>query len=190
MPDNWERLLAVMELEARMTPNYFAHYIGLPCGENLYRIKRGLNGISKDVAERIVAKFPRISKGWLLTGEGNMYLDRNVRSVTIPFYDGNLENALSGRCTVPAYELSLPQMKGKCDLAVRYNINPLDDTTDNIYLLKAIEPEQLAGGKEYFFLIDNLLSVWAWRPERPVSFKADDRIYAIKGIMKIFDEQQ
>ena len=29
-----------------MTVNYFALYIGLPRGENLYQIKKGNNGIS------------------------------------------------------------------------------------------------------------------------------------------------
>lgn len=37
-----------------MTVNYFARYIGLTRGENLYRIKRGDNGISRDLADRIV----------------------------------------------------------------------------------------------------------------------------------------
>ena len=41
-------------------------------GENLYQIKRGNNGVSLDVADRIVAKFPEVSKLWLLTGDGQM----------------------------------------------------------------------------------------------------------------------
>ncbi|MCC8018825.1 MAG: hypothetical protein LIO85_03515 [Rikenellaceae bacterium] len=49
----------------------FAQSIGLKRGENLYQIKRGNNGISRQLAERIVEYFPKISKSWLLTGEGN-----------------------------------------------------------------------------------------------------------------------
>ena len=41
-------------------------------GRNLYQIKRGNNGVSLDVADRIVAKFPEVSKLWLLTGDGQM----------------------------------------------------------------------------------------------------------------------
>lgn len=55
--NNWERIEAVIKW-ANMTTNYFARYIGLARGENLYQIKRGNNGISFDVANRIVAKFP------------------------------------------------------------------------------------------------------------------------------------
>lgn len=70
-PDYWERIEAVVKM-AHMTTNGFAHYIGLARGENLYQIKHGNNGVSFDVAERIVAKFPEVSKLWLLTGDGQM----------------------------------------------------------------------------------------------------------------------
>lgn len=70
-PDCWERIEAVVKM-AHMTTNGFARHIGLARGENLYQIKRGNNGVSFDVAERIVAKFPEVSKLWLLTGEGQM----------------------------------------------------------------------------------------------------------------------
>lgn len=72
--EQWARL-AVVIAYSQMTTNAFARYIGLPCGENLYRIKRGQNGISRDVANRIAKKFPEISLGWLLCGEGVMLLD-------------------------------------------------------------------------------------------------------------------
>ena len=67
----WERIAAVIKM-AQMTTNGFARHIGLARGENLYQIKRGNNGVSLDVADRIIAKFPEVSKLWLLTGDGNM----------------------------------------------------------------------------------------------------------------------
>lgn len=70
-PTNWDRIEAVIKLSG-MTTNAFARHIGLARGENLYQIKRGNNGVSFDVAERIVAKFPEVSKLWLLTGDGQM----------------------------------------------------------------------------------------------------------------------
>lgn len=70
-PSSWERIEAVIKM-AQMTTNGFARHIGLPRGENLYQIKRGNNGVSQDIANRIVAKFPEINKLWLLTGEGQM----------------------------------------------------------------------------------------------------------------------
>ena len=63
--NNWQRLEAVIKW-AHMSTNYFARHIGLARGENLYQIKRGNNGISRDVARRIVTKFPQIDLLWLL----------------------------------------------------------------------------------------------------------------------------
>ena len=54
--NNWQRIEAVIKW-ANMSTNYFARYIGLARGENLYQIKRGNNGISLNVADRIVSKF-------------------------------------------------------------------------------------------------------------------------------------
>ena len=65
--DNWQRIDSVIRW-ANMTINYFALYIGLPRGENLYQIKKGNNGISRNLADKIVTKFPEISLAWLLTG--------------------------------------------------------------------------------------------------------------------------
>ena len=73
--EEWLRLKSIIDW-AGMSTNKFAIHIGLPCGENLYRIKRGQNGISRDVANRIADKFPSISKGWLLFGEGEMIVPK------------------------------------------------------------------------------------------------------------------
>ena len=40
--DNWQRIDSVIRW-ANMTINYFALYIGLPRGENLYQINSSLN---------------------------------------------------------------------------------------------------------------------------------------------------
>lgn len=70
----WERIEAVVK-RSGMTVNGFAKHIGLQRGENLYQIKRGNNGISVDVANRICERFPDINKLWLLTGDGEMLGD-------------------------------------------------------------------------------------------------------------------
>ena len=69
--EQWKRLECVLDM-AGMTAHRFANHIGLKRAENLYRIKKGQNGISKTLADRIAACYPQISKGWLLTGEGCM----------------------------------------------------------------------------------------------------------------------
>lgn len=71
--EEWERLVVIIK-QSSMSTNAFARHIGLPRGENLYQIKRGNNGISIDLADRICKKFPQINKLWLLTGEGKMLL--------------------------------------------------------------------------------------------------------------------
>lgn len=64
----WERIEKVLK-HAGMSTNYFAEYIGLPRGENLYQIKRGNNRISLDVAQKIHEKFPKFSIPWLMFGD-------------------------------------------------------------------------------------------------------------------------
>ena len=69
--EDWPRLEAV-SVYKKMSINKFARFIGLPAAENLYRIKRGQNGISRSLAARISDHCPEISRGWLLCGEGEM----------------------------------------------------------------------------------------------------------------------
>lgn len=49
-----------------------AEEIGLKSAQTLYDIKNGKHGISKDVAEKIQARYLNISIQWLLTGQGEM----------------------------------------------------------------------------------------------------------------------
>ncbi len=103
-----------------MTTNYFARYIGLPRGENLYQIKRGNNGISRDVADKIVSKFPQIDKLWVLTGEGQMFAAPELRGATIPYYNADVEQAVLLRDRLAADTgFVLPQVV-ECDFAMRY----------------------------------------------------------------------
>ena len=54
--------------------------------QTIYDIQKGKHGISKDLAEKISAKYLIISKLWLLTGEGEM-LSKGKR---IPLYDDDV----------------------------------------------------------------------------------------------------
>ena len=92
--NNWQRIEAVIKW-ANMSTNYFARYIGLARGENLYQIKRGNNGISLDVADRIVSKFPQVDKLWLLTGEGQMFSEERIRGAQIPYYNVDVEQGIA-----------------------------------------------------------------------------------------------
>lgn len=50
--------------------------------ENLYQIKKGNNGISRDLATLITTKYPSVSKAWLLTGEGEMFVEQVAASAS------------------------------------------------------------------------------------------------------------
>ena len=65
--EDWQRLQQIID-DSGLTINAFARHIGLSRGENLYQIKRGHNGISRDLALRIHTHFPQYGIGWLLTG--------------------------------------------------------------------------------------------------------------------------
>ena len=73
---NWERIEAVMRHYHFPSSSAFARHIGLNRAENLYQIKRGNNNISPKLAEKINHSFPNISKAWLLTGEGKMFMQQ------------------------------------------------------------------------------------------------------------------
>ena len=87
MLDNWHRLERVIKWTG-LSVNSFALNLGLKRSENLYQIKKGNNGISRDLADMITAKYPTISKGWLLTGEGDMFIEPKTATVDsgIPYY--------------------------------------------------------------------------------------------------------
>ena len=94
--NNWQRIESVVKW-ANMTTNYFARYIGLSRGENLYQIKRGHNGISRKLADRIVQHFPQIDMLWLLTGRGQMFVAGNEdRGAQIPFFNADVEKSIRG----------------------------------------------------------------------------------------------
>ncbi|MCC8089213.1 MAG: hypothetical protein LIO79_08140 [Rikenellaceae bacterium] len=65
----WQRIQLVVR-ESGMTVNAFAYHIGLKRAENLYQIKKGNHGISRELATIINNHYPQFSIGWLLSGDG------------------------------------------------------------------------------------------------------------------------
>lgn len=114
---SWERLDSVIRW-ANMTVNAFGRHIGLVRSENLYQIKAGRNGISQNLARRIVAKFPEISLGWLLSGEGDMFGD--VARGRIPYYEADLTSCgvLRGESVEASSFITMP-FSEECDCALR-----------------------------------------------------------------------
>lgn len=86
MTEAWERLQKVID-STGLSVNAFALSIGLPRGENLYQIKRGNNGISVDLAQRIHANYPQYSVAWLLLGIPESFIADDLgKIVRLPFY--------------------------------------------------------------------------------------------------------
>jgi len=71
---DWHRLYEVIR-RSGMSTNAFAYHIGLPRAENLYQIKKGNHGISKQLAQTINRIYPEFSVAWLLSGEKIQYSD-------------------------------------------------------------------------------------------------------------------
>lgn len=60
--------------------NKLAAAIGIKSPQTFYDIKSGKHGISKDLAERIKAKYLNINMSWLLSGEGEMTIPAVVQN--------------------------------------------------------------------------------------------------------------
>ncbi len=147
---NWQRLEAVIRW-ANMSTNYFARHIGLARGENLYQIKRGNNGISLNLAERIVSTYPEISKLWLLTGEGEMFLPSISRAPQIPLYDVDVELAVRNIEKLETeQQLVIPEIVS-CDFAMRYMGSAMSPQTPTgcVVLLQKTDINAIIPGNEY-----------------------------------------
>lgn len=184
MNENWARIHAVIEW-AGMTTNFFAHHIGLACGENLYQIKRGNNGISRDVAERIVRKFPEISRAWLLTGDGSMFANDASVASQIPFYGVDVECALRGDAlSAPDYKMFVPQV-GECDFAMYYNGRAMGRVTPagTIVFLKKVDESAIIPGDEYVIVGSQFTAMRKIRKS-----KDDACVTLVAGDKKSFDD--
>ncbi len=79
---DWQRLESVIKWSG-LSANAFSLVIGLKRAENIYQIKKGNHGISKELADRITTKYCKVNIGWLLTGEGQMLLPEKGDNVLL-----------------------------------------------------------------------------------------------------------
>lgn len=133
---DWKRLEEVIAATGH-TVNSFARHIGLPRGENLYQIKRGNNGISRDVAERIHAQFPQYSVGWLMFGESvwPQLTQDDDKIVRLPMYHdySTLDFPLTGK---PDDYLILSTSAARgAEIAVAYSDDVVNPYLRGAYLL-------------------------------------------------------
>lgn len=60
--------------------NKLSSELGLKTPQTFYDIKNGKHGISKDLADKIKAKYLNINIGWLLTGKGEKLISSVVQN--------------------------------------------------------------------------------------------------------------
>jgi len=158
--DNWQRIDAVIKW-ANMTTNYFARYIGLTRSENLYQIKRGNNGISLDLAQRISGKFPEINIGWLMSGCGEMFGRESTYGGQIPFYEEDVERAVAQVENLsPKYYILLPRDIG-CEFAMVYNGHAMGGAlpAGSVVYLKKIAIADIITDREYVIVGKNFVTL-------------------------------
>ena len=168
MNDNWDRLSKVIE-STNLSINKFATSIGLKRSENLYRIKKGKNSISKDLAEQITIKYCNISKAWLLTGEGTMHINEPENSKRIPlkkkipFYDSiimDFDDQTEITLPEPLYYIEVPTL-ANCDLAALFvgeSMKP-EIPSGSIVALKEINIHLILPGEMYLIVTDKYTTI-------------------------------
>lgn len=118
MADHWHRIEKVVKWTG-FSVNAFAKEVGLPRAENLYQIKKGNNGISPALAGKIVQRYSEISRGWLMTGEGDMFSEKGNRE-GIPFYDTDITKLVTqAQDSTPNDYITLP-MAAAGEFAARW----------------------------------------------------------------------
>lgn len=151
-----------------LSVNAFARCIGLKRAENLYQIKRGNNGISRELAELITTKYSTINKSWLLTGTGEMFLDdSHSRPAAIPFYKVEVVRLISAReHFTPSGYFTIPNLADS-DLAALLTSHAMEpELPYGAYLfLKQSTLETVIPGKAYLVMSTNFCGVRIVRRE-------------------------
>lgn len=172
MLDNWQRIEQIIKWAGAASVSAFAKDIGLNRGENLYQIKRGNNGISRELAENITSKFPAVSKAWLLTGEGDMLPSKALKEkFDIPFFKADaaeliheikdeakkalLENEGNWKSALPepAYYNSFPMLKGAdfCAFSFSDAMQP-EIPRGSVLFFQYADPNSVTPGGTYLVL--------------------------------------
>ena len=150
MLNNWQRIERVVRWTG-LSVNSFALSVGLSRGENLYQIKRGNNGISRELAAMIAAKYPQISRAWLLTGEGDMFAEAIPRQSSVPFFAVDIEQYIASpaRYTSRSY-ISIPEIE-EAEFAAVYFGRAMGEAVPPgaTVLAKRVAPENLIPGGDY-----------------------------------------
>lgn len=162
--DNWQRLERIIKWTG-LSINSFALSIGLKRSENLYQIKKGNNGISRDLVELISTKYPHISKGWLMTGEGEMFIEQAqlLAKNNIPYFGVDAVFAVTTpteKLPEPLFNISLPPF-GDSTLAalnLHHSMEP-EIPSGAIIILRNYEGRSVVPGETYLIISENFRGI-------------------------------
>ncbi len=168
---NWQRLEQVVKWSG-MSTNRFALSIGLKRSENLYQIKRGNFGISKELARLISQKYPMISRLWLLTGEGQMLEGKasadsvldTVKALdgAVPFYNIDALQVLKEDSDKlkPYNYLVIPALKN-CDFAAQCSGNSMapEMPAGATLIFKEVSAETILPGEAYLVVTKDYTTI-------------------------------
>lgn len=151
--ENWHRIEKLVKWTG-LSVNAFARNIGLNRGENLYQIKRGNNGISKELAELITAKYPGVSKAWLLTGEGEPFLDSAKQGSQIPYFEMDALQFVNAKVNPePTCRIVFPIFRD-CDFAAIATGNAMTPPIPNgaVIFCRETSTEKILPGEDYLIV--------------------------------------
>lgn len=178
----WQRLDMVIRW-ANMSANSFGKHIGLVRSESLYQIKAGRFGISHNLAKRITEKFPEISLGWLLSGEGDM-LNDSAPMLTIPYYDQDIAacRSMDSEHLRPSTLLTMPMIE-QCDCAFRSFDSAINDDimAGSIVFLKKTDSKAIIPGRFYVIVTANYVIL---RKLRFAESETGDNEYLLEASVK------
>ena len=149
------------------------------------------------MAGKIVAKFPEISLAWLLTGEGQMFVDEKLCGVQIPFYRADVETYVTRIEELsPDHEMIVPQLE-ECDLAMVYNGKAMGCSIPSgaIVFLKKMTPAEIIPGLEYVVVCQKIVTLRIIRTsERPSEWRLvavdrenfDDIYVSVAEVEKVY----
>lgn len=162
MLDNWQRLEKIIKWTG-LSINSFALSIGLKRSENLYQIKKGNNGISRDLAELIAAKYPSVSKGWLMTGEGAMFIDQSARTKSIPYYGMDaaaVATTPKENRPAPMYQMNIPPLADSTFAALSFKEAMYPEIPAGAtVVLKECDPGRVIPGEAYLIISDTFQGI-------------------------------
>jgi len=107
-PDG-QRLNKVFEWTRKRSYTAFAKELGFKRAQILYNVLYGKNGMSKNVADRIVEKYPQINIIWMRTGGGGML--KNAEA--IPYEENVLQESVFDAEAESTYRRECPYCKEK-----------------------------------------------------------------------------